>query len=78
MRNLIVLLLLAFLAFGSVRVSAQCAMCQRVAETSMQDKQKEKAARSLNNGILYLMTLPYLIGGIGAVVWWKNKRKPQS
>jgi glucose-6-phosphate dehydrogenase assembly protein OpcA len=36
------------------------------------------SARSLNNGILYLMTLPYLIGGIGAVVWWKNKRKPQS
>jgi len=76
MRKLLIVFF--FVLATTTYVSAQCAMCQRVAETSMQDKQKEKAARSLNNGILYLMSLPYLIGGIGAVVWWKNKRRKQA
>ncbi len=61
--------------------SAQCAMCRRVAQTNYenQDKaSKEKAmkrGRSLNNGILYLLSVPYLIGGVGAFVWWKNRKK---
>ena len=65
--------LLAFSA--ATTVSAQCAMCKRVAETDMENKRKETSARSLNNGILYLLSIPYLIGGVGAVVWYVNKKK---
>jgi hypothetical protein len=65
----------------SFEADAQCAMCRRIAQTNYEQqdlvsKQKEmKRGRSLNNGILYLLSIPYLIGGVGALVWWKNRKK---
>ena len=76
-------LVLCFL-FSSLLVldtSAQCAMCRRIAQTNYEQqdkiaKSKEmKRGKSLNNGILYLLSVPYLIGGVGALVWWKNRRR---
>jgi hypothetical protein len=60
---------------------AQCAMCRRVAQTNYEQQDKAsrdkemKRGRSLNNGILYLLSVPYLIGGVGAFVWWRNRKK---
>lgn len=80
MRKILFLILL----FSSVVVfesNAQCAMCRRIAQTNYEQqdqvaKQKEmKRGKSLNSGILYLLSIPYLIGGVGAFVWWKNRRK---
>ena len=70
----ILLVFLISMSIASVS-SAQCAMCKRVAESDMQNKRKETAARSLNNGILYLLSIPYLIGGAFGIAWWMNKRK---
>ena len=71
----ILLVFIVSLLFVSTNINAQCAMCKRVAETDMESKRKETAARGLNNGILYLLSIPYLIGGVGAVVWWVNRKK---
>jgi hypothetical protein len=69
------LILLVFaLSFSVFQAYAQCAMCRRVAESS-RDAHENKVGKGLNNGILYLMTLPYLLGGIGAFVWYKNRKK---
>ena len=76
MRKLIFILFLSLLTSGGIM--AQCAMCKRVAETDMDNKHKETAARGLNNGILYLLSVPYLIGGVGAAAWWWNRRKNQQ
>jgi len=54
---------------------AQCAMCKRTAETDFDSKHKTSAGKSLNSGILYLLSVPYLIGAVGAIVWYKNRRK---
>jgi len=65
----------------SFDADAQCAMCRRIAQTNYEQqdlvsKQKEmKRGRSLNNGILYLLSVPYLIGAAGAFFWWKNRKK---
>lgn len=75
------LALVLFSAFTFLEVSAQCAMCRRIAQTNYEQqdqvaKAKEaKRGRSLNNGILYLLSVPYIIGGVGAFVWWRNRRK---
>ena len=69
------LILLVFvLSLSFIKSDAQCAMCRRVAESS-RDAHDNKVGKGLNNGILYLMTLPYLLGGIGAFVWYKNRKK---
>lgn len=55
---------------------AQCSMCRRVAESNLEAG--EKKARGLNTGILYLMSLPYLMGGVAGYLWWKNNKKTTS
>jgi len=61
------------LSLSSMPANAQCSMCRRVAETN-HESHSNKVGRSLNSGILYLLAVPYLIGAIGAIYWWKNRK----
>ncbi len=47
----------------------QCAMCKAVAESA-----GEKQAEGLNNGIIFLMVVPYLVMGIIALVVKKQSK----
>lgn len=61
--------LLLFL--GSKVATAQCAMCRAVLET----QEGQTAAEGINNGIVYLMAIPYiLVFVIGYVVYKKMKQ----
>ena len=53
----------------TVLANAQCAMCTKTAS-----QLGEKPAQGLNNGILYLMLMPFIIVGFIAYFWWKNNR----
>lgn len=56
-------------------VSAQCPMCRMSAETNL--KSGGTAGRGLNNGILYMLVMPYLlVAGVG--YWWWRNRKGQA
>ncbi|WP_143151706.1 hypothetical protein [Flavobacterium segetis] len=60
------------LSLSSVSVNAQCAMC-RAALTSEGDTVK---AEAINDGIVYLMVIPYiLVAGIGFAVYRMKKNK---
>jgi hypothetical protein len=48
-----------FLIFFS-EVSAQCAMCRAVLESGSDTS----AAEGINNGIIYLMAIPYILVGV--------------
>ncbi|MBY0245254.1 MAG: hypothetical protein K2Q03_07360 [Sphingobacteriaceae bacterium] len=53
--------------------SAQCSMCTINAENSV--KNGNTQGKGLNNGVLYLLAIPYvLITGVG-FIWYKNYRK---
>lgn len=66
------LLLLVLLALGSmVDVEAQCVMCKAVAEDSAAEG---AVGRGINQGILYIMAVPYvLLGILGYLVFKKWK-----
>jgi len=67
--------ILALTVFIGISASnAQCAMCRRIAETN-QKQHDNKAGRGLNKGILYLLSLPYIIGTVGAIAWYRNRKK---
>lgn len=56
-----------FLAFFSLSVDvgySQCSMCRAV----LQSEEGQATAKGINNGILYLMAIPYLLVGL---VGWK-------
>lgn len=67
-------ILALFLSIGFFKADAQCAMCRRVVESS-HDAHDTNVGKGLNNGILYLMALPYLMGGVGVFMWYKNRKK---
>jgi len=51
--------------------NAQCAMCRAVLES----EEGQTTAEGVNNGIMYLMTIPYLlVAGIGFIIYWKYFR----
>ncbi|NER12654.1 hypothetical protein GWK08_04320 [Leptobacterium flavescens] len=45
---------------------AQCAMCRAVLESG----EEQSAAKGINNGIIYLMAIPYiLVGALGYFIY---------
>lgn len=52
---------------------AQCAMCKAVAESDLQSG--GTAAMGINNGILYLMGIPYLLIGVVGFFIYKHFKK---
>lgn len=56
----------SFLFF--IEVNAQCAMCRAVLES----EGNQSAAEGINDGIVYLMAIPYLlVGGLGYFIYRK-------
>lgn len=71
----IVVLGLILGSFAAVEnASAQCAMCRANVESNLQ-KKENKIGAGLNTGILYLMSIPYLIGGIAGFFWFRKRQQ---
>jgi len=75
MNKPLLIFLLVFFVFGLLSADAQCAMCRAVLES----EEGGKAAKGINNGIVYLMLFPYLlVGAVGFAIyrlWKKSKAK---
>jgi len=75
MNKLVRLFVLIFVLVLAVAIEsyAQCPMCRAAAETNLQSGGTE--GKGLNKGILYMLTLPYLLIGTIGFLWWKNKKE---
>ncbi|RMZ50751.1 hypothetical protein EB822_06585 [Flavobacteriaceae bacterium PRS1] len=61
-----------FSFFFFLQTNAQCAMCRAVLES----EEGQNTAKGINNGIIYLMIIPYiLIGSLGYFIYRKLKTK---
>ena len=57
---------------------AQCAMCLATVESNVQSQESQIGA-GLNSGILYLMTIPYILIGTVGFIWYRyNKSGNQN
>jgi len=73
MKQKFVFLLISFFFF--VKVKAQCAMCRAVLES----EEGQSTAEGVNDGIMYLMAVPYiLVGSIGFIIYWNFFRKKKE
>jgi len=69
------ILLITFSLFIFINTNAQCAMCRAVLES----EEGQSTAEGVNDGIMYLMAIPYLlIGGIGFAIYWQFFRTKKS
>lgn len=63
------------LAF-QVKLSAQCAMCKAVVEANL--KEGGSAGAGLNDGILYLMAMPYILILFFCLFWYFQNKKAKQ
>jgi hypothetical protein len=66
------IILLAGISLVTLTVNAQCSVCTK---TALQ--LGEKPAQGLNQGILYLMLMPFAIAGYIGYRWWKGQKENQ-
>lgn len=70
------LFLTAFFLLGSANLTnAQCPMCRASVESNLKNGGQE--GKGLNTGILFMLSMPYIVVGTIGFVWWKN-RKPEE
>jgi hypothetical protein len=67
------ILLLLFFS-SSFQAGAQCSVCRASAESNI-NKKENRVGAGLNSGILYLMAVPYMMGGIAFLIWYKQRKK---
>lgn len=61
--------------FLVIETYAQCAMCRAVLES----EEGQSTAQGVNDGIMYLMAIPYLlVGGIAFMIYWKFFREKKE
>lgn len=66
-------LVLVLLVTGDGELLAQCPMCRATAETNLANGGTE--GQGLNNGIMYMLGMPYLLIGTIAFLWWRNRKQ---
>lgn len=69
LKNLVMIFLLVIV---SNYISAQCAMCKAAVESNLETGGVKGAG--LNDGILYLMSIPYILMLIFAIAFYYNKK----
>lgn len=74
LKQLYIFVILSLLSLG---IKAQCAMCKAVVESSTEGG--ENVAGGINDGIIYLMFIPYiLMGAVGYFIYRHHKRNKQN
>ena len=76
MKNNIILFIIIAVLFITIDVNAQCAMCKAVVETNLETG--DTKGMGLNNGILYLMAIPYIAAIVFAILYYNQNKKSQS
>ncbi len=69
---MIFVLVVLVIAFLNIDLLAQCPMCKLSAESNLRDGGTQ--GKGLNNGILYMFAMPYLIVGTLGYLWYKNRK----
>ncbi|WP_179009047.1 hypothetical protein [Winogradskyella forsetii] len=69
------LIFLIFTFYVTLSLNAQCAMCRAVLESG----EDQSAAEGINNGITFLMAVPYiLVASIGYIIYRKFNKSEKS
>ena len=53
-------------------IVAQCPMCRMAAESNLANGGTE--GKGLNKGILYMLSVPYLLVLTGGFIWYRNNK----
>lgn len=66
MKNFLLLMMMVMAQLGAI---AQCSICTKTAS-----QLGKESAEGLNGGIIYLMTVPFILAGYIGYRWWKQEK----
>lgn len=69
-KNHLLIITWLVIIFAHTKTWSQCAMCRAVLES----EEGQRAAEGINNGITYLMIIPYILVAIVGYQVYKNKK----
>jgi hypothetical protein len=75
MKRILCVVVISISMLSTLPSFSQCAMCKASVESNIENNE-EVVGKGLNDGIIYLMSIPYLVlGGIGFMIYknWKSK-----
>jgi|TARA_B100001142_G_scaffold303617_1_gene331069 hypothetical protein len=75
MKNRFIIFLLFSFLLSSKKIVAQCAMCKAVVEANLESGGSIGAG--LNDGILYLMAIPYISMIAIGFIWYRMRAEPK-
>ncbi|UOQ52801.1 hypothetical protein [Hymenobacter cellulosivorans] len=75
--GLFALVLAVLLSVAPLASQAQCTMCKTQVEAARTEKDSYDTS-GLNKGIVYLMTVPYLLIGTIGYFWYRNSHKKKK
>jgi len=67
------ILIIGIFLLTSEDLISQCPMCRMSAESNLKDGGTE--GKGLNKGILYMLSMPYLLVMTLGIIWYRNRRK---
>jgi hypothetical protein len=73
--TILVLLILVMTATPFAEAISQCPMCRMAAESNLEHGGTE--GKGLNTGILYMLSLPYLLVLTIGIIWYRNRKLSQ-
>ena len=65
-----------FVLLAVIDAEAQCAMCKSVVESNLENG--DSIGKGLNDGILYLMAMPYLSLALIAFFWSRHNKRAKT
>lgn len=71
-----VFFILLLMVISSLPIDAQCAMCNATASTA--NEGKRESALALNRGILFLMSIPYILLSSLLLIWYSYSRQRRA
>ncbi len=77
MKNRLIKIVSLFLLLTVLAPAAQsqCPMCRMTAESNL--KEGGKVGKGLNAGILFMLSMPYLLVGTIGYLWYRNRKKEE-
>lgn len=73
-KRILILTVLILIFMNEHDALAQCSMCKATVESNIKSN-GNFLGKGLNTGILYLMSVPYLLGAVGLGIYYHNRRK---
>lgn len=71
-RVLFLVVVIVLVTSNIAEIAAQCPMCRMAAESNLANGGSE--GKGLNKGILYMLSMPYILVSTVGIIWWRNNK----